>query len=251
MIFSGRSEELYERSFFYLRPATEDRPYFFRFFRYRTLRLIWNNQAGPPLPVTEWGLLFTWGGLALILLLAGAGIFLPLLHLGARPKGLTFFALIGLGYMLAEITFLAEIIYRLGRPAVAVPLVVGVFLLSSGLGSRLWGQRAPSGFALASALVLPPALLALRYFGGGALSAGLALVPTALLMGVPFPGGLTHLSGPQPVARAWAFGVNGFFSVLGALSATLICLQAGHLTTIFCAGVCYLLAGLVVLGGKK
>ncbi|MBW2619233.1 MAG: hypothetical protein JRC92_10195, partial [Deltaproteobacteria bacterium] len=67
----------------------------------------------------------------------------------------------------------------------------------------------------------------------------------------PFAGGLTHLAGPRPPARAWAFGVNGFLSVAGALAASLICLQAGHLVALMTATGCYLLAGLVARGGAK
>ncbi|MBW1714094.1 MAG: hypothetical protein JRJ59_13220, partial [Deltaproteobacteria bacterium] len=244
MILRGRTEELFKTALFNLRPATQDRPYFFSFFRPATLGLISTSQGHRLLPVTEWGLLFIWGGLGSILLLAGAGIFLPLLKIKPRPRGLVYFGLIGLGYMLAEMTLLAETIYQLGRPALAIPLVIGLFLVISGLGSLLWGGRPPKAFALASAAALPLTLLALRHLPVGPLTVGLTLAPAALLMGVPFAGGLVHLAGSWPQARAWAFGINGFFSVIGSLTATLICLQAGHLVAVALAGGCYLLAGL-------
>jgi len=248
LILSGRSEELYNKAYFHLRPATRDRSYFFHFFRFRTLDLILSPRGGQPLGAAEWGLLFTWGGFLTALILAFIGILLPLVRLRPRPRGLPFFGLIGLGYMLAEITLLAETIYRLGRPALAVPLVIGTFLLASGLGSRLWGDRPPKKFALASALALPLALAGLRWLPGGAIGAGLALVPAALVMGAPFAGGLTHLIGSGPGARAWAFGVNGFFSVVGALGAGLLCLQAGHTPAVLAAGLCYLSAGVYLRG---
>jgi len=250
LILDGRSEELFDRAYFHLRPGTRDRPYFFHFFRFRTLGLILSPQGGQPLGAAEWGLLFTWGGFFTALLLAVIGILAPLVRLRPRPPGLPFFGLIGLGYMLAEITLLAETIYRLGRPALAVPLVVGAFLLASGLGSRWWGDRPPKKFVLASALALPLALAGLRWLPGGAVGAGLALAPAALVMGAPFAGGLTHLVGSRPGARAWAFGVNGFFSVVGALGAGLLCLQAGHTPAVLAAGLCYLAAGLYLRGVK-
>ncbi len=251
LILTGRQAELFETALFDLRPASRDRPYFFHFFRWRTLELISGGRGERRLAVTEWGLAFVWGGLGASLILAGLGVFPPLIRLGGRPRGLAYFALIGLGYMAAEITLLAETIYRLGRPAVSVPLVVGVFLAVSGLGSRLWGGRRPGVFALASAAALPPALLGVRFLPGGETAAALALAPAALFMGAPFAGGLSHLIGPDPSARTWAFGVNGFFSVAGSLIATLICLQVGHTAAMLLAVGCYLAAGLVFAGGKE
>ena len=244
MILSGQSAQLQDQSFFNLKPATRDRPYFFNFFRLKTLNLIIRDKAPMSLSVMEWGLLFTWGGLAAAILIAGAGIFLPLIKLKARTRRPAFFALIGLGYMLAEITVLDEAIFRVGNPALAVPLVIGIFLLLSGLGSYLWGSRPPGSFTLASAAIIPLTLAALRYFPGGPLVTGLILVPAALIMGAPFAGGLQHLAGPVPSARAWAFGINGFFSVLGSLAAGLLSLHFGHFTAILMAGGCYLLAAL-------
>jgi len=250
MIVTEKSEDLFDRSFFNLKPATRDRPYFFNFFRFKTLRLIMKSKDTRLLSVTEWGLLFTWGGLCAAFLLAGVGIFPPLLKLGPPPRGLIFFILIGLGYMIAEITLLAETIYHLGRPAQAIPLVVGVFLLLSGVGSLIWGQRPPKPFALASALSLPLVFFVLRYLPGESAMIALVMAPAALFMGVPFASGLIHLIGPNPSVRAWAYGVNGFFSVTGSLIATLVCLQLGHITAILFAAGCYFLAGLFVKGRR-
>jgi hypothetical protein len=247
----GREKELLGESLFDLKPATRDRPYFFHFFRPATLGLIMNPQKGRGLAVTQWGSLFIWGSLAATLGLALIGILLPLYWLRPRPPGSWFFACLGLGYMLAEITLLAEAIFILGRPALSVPLVVGTFLLASGLGSCLWGHRRPAGFALLSALALLFGFGALRLAPMSEAALALALIPAALVMGAPFAGGLFHLSGPSPRARAWAFGINGFFSVAGSLTATLICLHAGHTAAIIGAVCCYLLAAYLARGGNK
>jgi len=251
LIAAGRSREVLGSSWFDLRPASRDRPYFFNFFRLRTLGLILSPGAGTIPPVTEWGLLFTWGSLLATLLIAAAGIGPPLRRFKPRPPGLVCFGLLGLGYMAAEVSLLNEAIYRLGQPALAVPLVIGVFLVVSGLGSLLWGSLRPRPFALAAALVLPLALLALRRGPEGLLFTGLALAPAALVMGAPFAGGLTHLAGPSRPARAWAFGVNGFFSVAGSLAASLVCLQTGHLSAVLAASGCYLAAGWTAGRGKS
>ena len=91
--------------------------------------------------------------------------------------------------MIAEITLLHEILFLLGRPALAVPLVVGGFLLLSGLGSLAWGGRRPTRFALAAGLILPAALALIRIFNLGPSLSLVLLAPAALVMGVPFAGG--------------------------------------------------------------
>ena len=241
--FSGRADEYYSRAWFDLRPATRDRPYFFNFFRPRIIGLVWNHPNGLVLGADEWGLLFTWGGLIASLLLAAAGILLPLLLSPGRPLFPLFFSLIGLGYMAAEITCLSEAVYRLGRPALAVPLVVGTFLLLSGLGSLLWGKHRPQWFTLAAGPILGLTFLGLRLAPGGPLVTGLIMAPAALVMGIPFSAGLRHLAGEQAEHRAWAFGLNGFFSVAGSLGGVILCLEAGHPAAMLTAGSCYLLAG--------
>jgi len=250
LILSGRSDELYGQSYFNLKPATRDRPYFFNFFQLKTLGLILRDKASRLLSVMEWGLLFTWGGLAAAILIAGAGIFLPLAGLKSRTSRPAFFALIGLGYMLAEITMLDEAIFRIGHPALAVPLVIGTFLMLSGIGSFFWGARPPGAFTMAAAAAIPFTLAALRYLPGGTLETALILGPAALIMGAPFAGGLRYLAGPSPSARAWAFGINGFFSVAGSLGAGLLCFHFGHSAAILAAACCYLLAGFTTIGGE-
>jgi hypothetical protein len=250
LALNGKTGSLYKASVFDIRPATRDRPYFFQFFNFRTLKLILGPGDYRPLAATGWGLLFTWAGLLISLILAFIGSLLPLIR-SRPPKRIGFFILIGLGYMIAEITLLSEIIYVIGRPALAVPLVVGVFLLVSGIGSRLWGRFPPAPFALGSAIALPLALLALRLPVAHPVYAGLVLAVPALVMGAPFAGGLTHLAGPDIGRRAWAFGVNGFFSVAGSLAASIICLTFGHMAAIITAGCCYFLAGVIAQGGWK
>jgi hypothetical protein len=114
------------------------------------------------------------------------------------------------------------------------------------MGSLLWGGKKPAVFAWASAGALVASFIGLRYLPGSTWGVALVLAPAALLMGAPFAGGLTHVIGPHPAARAWAFALNCFFSVIGAQAAALICLDAGHGAAVLIAGGCYFLAGLII-----
>jgi hypothetical protein len=245
-ILAGRSNALARESVFHIEPATRNKPYFFRFFRLRFLTSMFSDPNGYRLGATEWGMLFIYGGLAVSLVSAGIGGLAPLIRLRPLPRHPAYFCLIGLGYMMGEISLLSEAIYRIGRPALAMPLVLGVFLLCSGMGSLLWGGKKPAVFAWASAGALVASFIGLRYLPGSTWGVALVLAPAALLMGAPFAGGLTHVIGPHPAARAWAFALNCFFSVIGAQAAALICLDAGHGAAVLIAGGCYFLAGLII-----
>src|SRR5215831_8526099 len=50
-------EQFFREYTFYLRPATDDRPYFFQFFRWRALPLMLSSVGRSWIPFVEWGYL--------------------------------------------------------------------------------------------------------------------------------------------------------------------------------------------------
>jgi len=50
----------------------------------------------------------------------------------------------------------------------------------------------------------------------------LLLAPLGFALGVPFPTGMESLSARRPSLTPWAWGINGFCSVLGGTGAVLI-----------------------------
>jgi hypothetical protein len=159
--------------------------------------------------------------------------------------------------MLVELTFLKTGILFLGDPIRAATAAIGGFAFFSGLGSAIsgrWGSEdtmkrrvfpgiaflALSGFlflSLSSKVFLP--------MGGVQRTAVFlaALAPAAFLMGVPFPAGLSRLSGAAAPAIPFAWGVNGFFSVAGASLASVGALWIGFRWTVVAGGILYLSAG--------
>ena len=71
----------------------------------------------------------------------------------------------------------------------------------------------------------------------------LAIAPLGYLMGFPMPAALTRLDRGAPALIPWAWGVNGFASVLAAPAAMAIGMTWGYAT----AGVVALLLYLVPL----
>jgi hypothetical protein len=71
----------------------------------------------------------------------------------------------------------------------------------------------------------------------------LALIaPLGFFMGMPFPLGLARLSQQAPGFVPWAWGINGFASVVSAVLATLLAIEFGFNVVIVTALVLYAVA---------
>jgi hypothetical protein len=78
----------------------------------------------------------------------------------------------------------------------------------------------------------------------------LALIaPLAFFMGMPFPLGLGRLARRAPEFIPWAWGINGFASVVSAALATLLAIEFGFGMVLLAALVMYLAAA-AVFGGR-
>ncbi|MCG8434695.1 MAG: SAM-dependent methyltransferase, partial [Gammaproteobacteria bacterium] len=252
-----------QRYKFDIRPATDNRPYFFHFFKWRALRelLTLRNKGGMAL--------FDFGYPVLIAALAQAviaSLFLILLPLWflPRPENTAnagtlsplrmwgYFFAVGMAFMLVEIAFIQKFILFLSHPLYAVAVVLSGFLLFSGLGSRYaqksvtaaqqrrWIIRAVSVIAIVGLtyLALLPWLAAwlLQLPPVMKISVGLILIaPLAFAMGLPFPLGLTQISITSPHWIPWAWGVNGCASVVGVILASILAMHFGFAAVVVLA----------------
>jgi hypothetical protein len=62
-------------------------------------------------------------------------------------------------------------------------------------------------------------------------------------MGIPFPSGLNQLRRTQEGLIPWAWGINGFFSVIGSSIAVLIAIEYGFKSVIVSALALYIICG--------
>ena len=67
------------------------------------------------------------------------------------------------------------------------------------------------------------------------------LIPMGLALGIPMPTGLRLLSARAPGLVAWAWGMNGALSVLGATLAIFIAMNWGFRVTLYTASATYLI----------
>jgi spermidine synthase len=260
----------YEAYAFDVRPPTDDRPFFAHFFKWRQLPEVLAAAGHTWQPFGGAGYLVPLALLGLASLCAGAIILLPLaLRQGStlpRRGGwrvLAYFALLGLGYLSIEIPLMQRFILFLGHPTWSLSTVLFGILVFSGIGSR-FSPHVP----LRAVLLAIPALvggyaLGLPYvfewtlalpLWGRLLVSMAALAPLGLLMGMPFPSGVTAIrsgwidtqpgvASPQASSHiAWAWAVNGALSVIASILAALIALSWGFLTVLVLGAGCYLVA---------
>ena len=175
--------------------------------------------------------------------------------LRSLAPGLLFFAAIGLGFMLVEISQMQRLMIYLGHPLYGVAVVLFSLLLASGLGSL--ASKSVSGrlgqgkvMAVLVAVLLAFALLtpALSAWGRAwptpaRLALALAtLLPMGFFMGMPFPLGMTIASRNPRAPLAWYWGVNGATSVLASVLAMAFSLYYGITVTCLLGVSSYLLA---------
>lgn len=268
-IFSSERDEFFKDWAFNIRPATDDRPYFFDFFRWRSLPRLIRSYGHHWFQRLELGyvvLLISFGqivGAAALLLL------IPLFFwarqrstLPGRGLAFCYFLLLGLGFLALEMSLMQRFTLLMGDPLLAVAVVLSGFLFFSGCGSlcsRQWTRSplqaivvAGVGIALVAPLVLwlSHALLgivATWNTTGRFLLVLTLLAPLAFLMGWPFPAGMLLLEKWSPGLLPWAWGINGFASVAAAPLTVLLAMSLGFRLVLALAVMAYLLAVVLAL----
>jgi hypothetical protein len=254
-------------------PTTDDRPFFFHTTKLRNhsfvapiLRLF-GVQVERPANPGAWAT----GGLTALLVLLAISSFLVALFIlaplamtsrGALGPGwlrsLGYFACLGGAFMLIEVALLQRFVLLLGHPVYSLTVTLFSLLLGTGLGSVLsrrigdtqvrraaiaacgavavvailWGSVLPAIVQAAIAWPLPLRL---------ALAVAL-MTPAGMLMGIPLPAGVRLLAATQPQLVAWAWGMNGALSVLGAILAVFIAMNWGFSVTLLCGAALYAVA---------
>jgi hypothetical protein len=249
---------------FELAPTTDDRPYFFHFFKWRTLPELLSLRSQGALPPMDWGYPVLLVALLQAVLISLALIVLPLALAGTRRafagtapvlrrRVAVYFLALGLGFMAIEIPFLQRFTLFLSHPLYAAAVVLAAFLVFAGLGARhsarvAQGARWPFAAVVAIALFYVAALPGLLAALMGLAQAWkvvltIALIaPLAFCLGMPFPLGLAAVAARAEALVPWAWGINGFASVVATLLATLLAIHWGQSAVVVLAAALYLVA---------
>jgi hypothetical protein len=174
-----------------------------------------------------------------------------------------FFALLGAAYMLVEIPLIQRFGLLLGQPSLALIVVTGALLLSSGLGSYISSRIAlnflPQRVTLAAAaaaitivvsLLVYPALISAALPLSMELRVAvtiLAILPLGFVMGIPFPGGLrmAYAADSRGIAAFW--GANAVTSVLGSALAMTLAMSMGFSSAQLLGAILYSTVAIIVL----
>jgi hypothetical protein len=181
-----------------------------------------------------------------------------------------YFALIGFGFMYVEMGLLSRLNVFLGRPTLALAVLLAGMILFTGVGSVLSGHAVFGrgrlavlypGLAVllivASAMILPGAMHGFEAAGTlPRVLISLALIaPTALGLGLCFPLGLrlcerlelrvlgpsTHAAHDGAALGPWLWGINGACGVCASGLALGTSMVFGIDTTLLVGAGCYLL----------
>ena len=263
-----------------IEPATDDRPFFNQHTRWssinrKTFQDIFTQNRGARLaledrPIAEVTLLVL---LVQSVLIAAVLILLPLakfsrqgLTVPNRGSFLIYFAGLGLGLYhdrdrasptLHPFPRSAGLYFRggPGRVAYFYRNRLGVFRKVR----RLRAQKSANRGSVILLALLATAFLTPYIFRialGWSLPARvfvsvLILAPLGILLGMPFPSGLRIIADEVPSLVPWAWGVNGFFTVIGTVGALILGMAFGFKVVLMVAAACYLIAlGAVGLSDK-
>jgi hypothetical protein len=241
-------QELFDSLAFEVDPVSDDRPFFFRFWRWGDL--LDQPELGP-VHTTALGQLV----LAFLLIsLSALGALFVLLPLAVfRRRGLTeiggatlgilgYFLALGLGFMLFEISLLQRFVVYLGYPTYSLSVVMFSLLTFLGFGSLLSRRWVGRETRVLPAAVGAIGVLAFFYMRGlpilqeATLGSPLALrvlltvavlAPLGLTLGAFFPLGIRRAEALHEDLVPWAWAINGCASVTGTVLAVVLAMNMG------------------------
>ena len=231
---------------------SDDGPFFWHFSSFSSVMRHFTDPIDPIDPSIVLGerVLLLLLGIAIVF----AAVFLLLPFFFVRKewralpaKGISalYFAALGLGFILFEISMIQRLVLFLGYPTYSLTVTLASLLVFTGIGA-LWSNRlAPRARVVVPMVFLVLCALTAFYELGldglkdGLLSEGLAvrvmlviavLAPLGLCLGMFMPLGLGIVSGlsnhPDEYV-AWSWAVNGFFSVIGSVLTTILAMSFG------------------------
>jgi hypothetical protein len=165
--------------------------------------------------------------------------------LPAKGVSAVYFAALGLGFMLFEITMIQRLVRFLGYPTYSLTVTLAALLVSTGIGALVTQRLMPRARAVMPVLLVAIALLTLFYelgldsvtdglqhyaFGVRVVASLAVLFPLGLCLGMFMPFGLAAVGRLTSYAEeyvAWGWAVNGFFSVIGSVLTTILSMTFG------------------------
>jgi hypothetical protein len=258
-----------------VRPVTDDSPFFWHFARFRDVLARGEARRARGIQVSVEDLIgervqvallaFVSVFAALCLLLPFAAIREVWRAIPYKGRAATYFAALGIGFMFFEVSLIQMLTLFLGYPTYSLSVTLFGLLVFSGIGSLASGAyRSERNRALAVLLVCLAILTVFYQVGMGAVvdrfvgaplgwrvALTIALIaPLGLCLGAFMPLGLATVAAVTEHKRefvAWAWAVNGFFSVISAILSTILAMTVGFKMVLMLALVVYVIGGVALV----
>ena len=263
-ILAADVEQFYKNYPFRIEPPTDNEGFFFHMLKLKDFWRVFNFKN------IEGGQLHNYYSVFILItiliitsILSLLFILLPLLFRKAKflvPKKealryVLYFAFLGLGFMLIEISLIQRFSIFLGHPIYSIIIALFSILLFSGIGSLLIGKLNIEISKVISVLILMGIVFLIISFSffkiqGSLISKSflsiLFLAPLGLFMGMPFPSGINLLDKKDRQLIPWAFGINCITSTIGSVLTLILYINSGFRITFLAALAFYLFALFVI-----
>ncbi len=166
-----------------------------------------------------------------------------------------YFTIIGIGFMLVEISLTKRLSFYLGYPQLVLAVILFSILIGCGCGamySSIFKHNLAKRLSITSvilALLLVVMQLSLNTFIAYTVSYRLPvrcfllacyLFPVSFFLGIPFPVGLRLLKLRLGEDISWFWGINGISTVIGSVLSVIIAMVWGFNVVFYGVAVCYL-----------
>jgi predicted membrane-bound spermidine synthase len=179
-------------------------------------------------------------------------------------KPLLLFLLLGIGFMVIEISLIQKFGLFLGHPVLSLSVLLFSLLTGAGLGSLWSGRLAPDkiekglrwiSLLIGSFVIIYIFLLPLFFdkllgmnFSVRTLASVLVLTPLGFWMGFPFPLGIRLLKERNMEYHIpWMWGVNGVSSVFGSALTIVVAIGFGFTEALLLSACCYFIIFFIFL----
>ena len=256
-----RLGQLFDNYIFDVRPVFDDSPFFWHFVTFRDALHDDPVYAALEVATGERALLAL---LAFAVMFAAVFLLIPTFAIRSvwnemphKSQVGIYFASLGLGFMLFEVCLIQKLTLFLGYPSYSLTVTLFALLVFSGIGSLVssrYAQRRNRALMLllvglaGSTLLLQFGVAPVSaFFAGQELPARivvavLLLAPLGLCLGAFMPLGITTITSITTHDReyvAWAWAVNGFFSVVSSVLAMILGMSIGFQSVLGVALVVY------------